>query len=234
VIGTSNRSAGVFGFSNSFGVVGQATSPGSYAGFFNGNVFVIGNRGAKSAAVPFPDGTRRVLYCMESPELWFDDFGSAKLKRGRAGVPLDTDFAKVIKRGDYRVFLTPEGDCRGLYIRRKSAAGFEVRELMGGKSSIDFSYRIVGRRKDIERHRRFAKTETPELPAGAAEGIARKPPSAASVRWLVARVEKEARRRRPKLAKKGKSSRPLPNYLRLAPRIARQTRGEAVRNKRAS
>jgi hypothetical protein len=35
----------------------------------------------------------------------------------------------VIKRGDYRVFVTPEGDCRGLYVRRKAAAAFELREL---------------------------------------------------------------------------------------------------------
>jgi hypothetical protein len=80
---------------------------------------------------------------MESPELWFEDFGTAKLKRGRVVVKLDADFAKVIKRGDYKVFLTPEGDCRGLYVRRKSAASFEVRELMGGKSSIAFSYRSM-------------------------------------------------------------------------------------------
>jgi hypothetical protein len=93
--------------------------------------------------------------------------------RGRAGVPLDANFAKVIKTGDYRVFFTPEGDCRGLYLRRKTAASFEVRELMGGKSSIAFSYRIVGRRKDIKEHRRFAKIDT-LLPAPAP----RKPMSA--------------------------------------------------------
>src|SRR5262249_48964375 len=62
--------------------------------------------------------------------------------------------------GDYRVFPAPEGDCRGLFVRRKSATTFEVRELMGGKSSIAFSYRIVGRRKDIKEHRRFAKIDT--------------------------------------------------------------------------
>jgi hypothetical protein len=73
-------------------------------------------------------------------------------------VKLDANFAKVIKRGDYKVFLTPEGDCRGLYVR-KSAASFEVRELAGGTSSVAFSYRIVGRRKDIRGHRRFAKID---------------------------------------------------------------------------
>ena len=90
---------------------------------------------------------------MESPELWFEDFGTAKLKAGRTVIKLDADFAKVIKRGDYRVFLTPEGDCRGLYVQRKGAASFEVCELAGGKSNVTFSYRIVGRRKDIRTHR---------------------------------------------------------------------------------
>jgi hypothetical protein len=45
-------------------------------------------------------------------------------------------------------------------VRRKSAASFEVRELMGGKSGIAFSYRIVGRRKDIKAQKRFAKIDT--------------------------------------------------------------------------
>jgi hypothetical protein len=61
----------------------------------------------------------------------------------------------VIKSCDYHVFVTPEGDCHGLYVRRKSADSFEVRELTGGKSDIAFSYRIVGRRKDIKSHQRF-------------------------------------------------------------------------------
>jgi len=85
-----------------------------------------------------------------------------------AVVKLDTDFAKVIKRGDYKVFLTPEGDCRGLYVRRRTAS-FEVRELAGGKSSVAFSYRIVARRKDIRAPQRFAKIDTRlKLPPAAA------------------------------------------------------------------
>jgi hypothetical protein len=47
---------------------------------------------------------------MESPEHWFEDFGSARLTRGRAKVKLDADFAKVVTLNGYRVFLTPEGD----------------------------------------------------------------------------------------------------------------------------
>jgi hypothetical protein len=173
VIGTSNKLMGVYGFSaGNGGVVGETANPNSFAGYFQGNVMVIGTLTAtagKNAVVPFPDGTQRVLHCMESPEHWFEDFGAAKLKRGRAVVKLDADFGKVFKRGDYRVFVTPEGDCRGLYVRRKRAASFEVRELAGGKSSIAFFYRIVGRRKDVRGHKRFAKIDTRlPLPAAAA------------------------------------------------------------------
>jgi hypothetical protein len=116
VIGTSNAAIGIYGFSTgNSGVVGETANPNSFAGYFAGNVHVTGNLTVagpvKGAIMPFPDGTQRVLYCMESPEPWFEDFGSGKLKRGRAVVKIDRDFAKVIKRGDYHVFLTPRGDC---------------------------------------------------------------------------------------------------------------------------
>src|SRR6266508_2771899 len=85
--------AGVYGIStNNAGVVGQSANPNSFGGYFFGNVVVTGNLAVngtisspnKQAVVAFPDGTQRVLYCMESPEYWFEDFGAAKLKRGRA------------------------------------------------------------------------------------------------------------------------------------------------------
>jgi len=211
VIGTSNTTAGVLGFSNNVGVLGSSNNIGvfgvstNFAGVFQGNLLVTGT---KSAAVPFPDGSQRALYCIESPELWFEDFGTAKLKRGRAGVRLDADFAKVIKRGDYHVFLTPKGDCRGLFAYRKSAASFEVRELMGGKSSIAFSYRIVGRRKDITGHGRFAKIDT-LLPApGATRAPRQRKPTAAALRAFVGGLEQEARERAPKRARQVGRSRP--------------------------
>jgi hypothetical protein len=202
VIGTSDARIGVYGFSTAnAGVVGESVN--SFAGFFAGNVMVTGNLtvggvispNPKLAVMPFPDGTHRALYCMESPEVWFEDFGAARLKRGRALVKIDADFAKVIKRGDYRVFVTPEGDCRGLYIRRKQATSFEVRELGGGKSSVAFSYRIVGRRKDIGRHTRFAKIDArlakidTRLPLPAVRG--RRPTP--TLRAFIAEIEKEAR-----------------------------------------
>jgi hypothetical protein len=188
VIGTSNARIGVYGFSaGNAGVVGESVN--SFAGYFAGNVVVTGTltAGVKNAAVKFPDGSQRVLHCMESPEHWFEDFGAAKLARGRATVKLDADFAKVIKRGDYHVFLTPRGDCRGLYVRSQGGASFEVRELAGGTSSVAFSYRIVGRRKDINRHKRFAKIDT-RLPLPAVRG--RRPTP--TLRAFIAEIEKDA------------------------------------------
>jgi hypothetical protein len=208
VIGTSRAQAGVYGFSKEGdGVVGHSTN---YAGFFIGNLLVV--NGIKAAAVPFPDGTHRVLYCMESPELWFEDFGTAKLRRGRAVVKLEADFAKVIKRGDYRVFPAPEGDCHGLYVRRKSANSFEVRELMGGKSNVTFSYRIVGRRKDIKGQHRFAKVDAlrrvPPRQRAARSAPRVKIPQRvpARLRALATRMEKQAQAQTSKRARKRKRS----------------------------
>jgi hypothetical protein len=212
VIGASNAAIGVYGFSTgNSGVVGE--SVGSWAGYFAGNVVVTGQifAGIKDAIVPFPDGSKRVLHCMESPEHWFEDFGAGKLKRGRAVVKLDGDFAKVIKRGDYHVFLTPRGDCRGLYVRRQGSTSFEVRELAAGTSSVAFSYRIVGRRKDIKGHRRFAKIDTRlSLPRARPTRTARRMkipgPTPAELRAVAARMEKEVRAQMRKLGRKGKRS----------------------------
>jgi hypothetical protein len=193
VIGTSRALMGIYGFSTqNAGVVGETANPQSFAGYFAGNVIVTGTltAGVKNAAVRFPDGSQRVLHCMESPEHWFEDFGAAKLKGGRATVKLDADFAKVIKRGDYHVFLTPRGDCRGLYVRSQGGASFEVRELAGGTSNVAFSYRIVGRRRDIDRHKRFAKIDT-RLPLPVVRGR-RRPPT---LRAFLAELEREARAR---------------------------------------
>jgi hypothetical protein len=62
--------------------------------FVRGDFTVAG--GAKSAAVPHPDGTHRWLYCLESPESWFEDFGRAQLTCGRAEVKIDPDFAALV------------------------------------------------------------------------------------------------------------------------------------------
>ena len=62
-----------------------------------------------------PESHRR-LYAVESPENWLD-FGPAKLVNGRAVITIEPVFAETVNtEGDYHVFVTPKGNCSGLYV----------------------------------------------------------------------------------------------------------------------
>ena len=108
--------------------------------------------GAKNAVVPIDDGQRHVaLSAIESPKNWFEDFGSAQLSAGAAIITLEAQFAQTVNTSmEYHVFLTPNGDCKGLYVTQKAPTSFEVHELGGGTSSVSFDYRIVALRRNFE------------------------------------------------------------------------------------
>ena len=120
--------------------------------------------GAKHAVVPIDGGQRKVaLAAIESPKNWFEDFGSAQLSGGVATVTLEPDFAQTVNTGlEYHVFLTPNGDCKGLYVSQKTGASFEVHELGGGGSNVGFDYRIVALRKNFENIRLEDRTNDPD------------------------------------------------------------------------
>ena len=100
------------------------------------------------------------LYGVASPENWFEDFGSGQLSGGSAKIPLDPAFASTVNSGEtYHVFLTPRGECEGLYVAATTASGFEVRELHHGTSNISFDYRIIAKRRGYERVRLEDVTE---------------------------------------------------------------------------
>jgi hypothetical protein len=123
--------------------------------------------GSKSAVVPVDNGARKVaLYAVESPKNWFEDFGSASLSNGSALIPLELTFAQTVNTASYHVFLTPNGDCKGLYVSQKGTGGFEVRELGGGTSNISFDYRIVAERRGYENIRMADKTQLFQKAAG--------------------------------------------------------------------
>ena len=97
---------------------------------------------------------------------------------------LDGTFAQTVNASsDYHVFLTPEGDCRGLYVTRKTATGFEVHELGGGQSSVAFYYRIVALRRGFENVRmaditeQMKKANAPLPKAGPGFALPARPPA---------------------------------------------------------
>jgi hypothetical protein len=103
--------------------------------------------GTKSAVVNLKNGEGVTLYAVEASENWF----SAKLKDGAAVVAIDPLYSETVNTEiDYHVFLTPRGECKGLYVTNQKGSSFEVRELNGGNSDISFSYRIVAKRKGYE------------------------------------------------------------------------------------
>jgi hypothetical protein len=148
---------------------------GAFAAAFYGPVIVGGALtvvgGPKSAAVPYPDGSHRRLYCLESPESWFEDFGTGLLECGRADVPIDPDFATVVNLSDYHVFLTPYDSDSVLHVSHRTSAGFSVEAdpeiaALKGKKGTDlegtFSWRVVAKRKDIKGERFATVTIPPE------------------------------------------------------------------------
>ncbi len=127
-----------------------------------GGLLVQGNlvvTGAKNAVVTI-DGKKRLIYCQESPEVWVEDFGSGKLVNGRAHIELDPTFLKAVtidEKHPMRVFIQLNGDCNGVYVV-KGKTGFDVIELRGGRSNVEFDYRVVAKRKGFENKRfEFAK-----------------------------------------------------------------------------
>jgi len=179
VVGTSGAGDGVNGNSsviNKSGVYGSSSANGGYGVFgrnavdgstgFLGKVAIGGActittagdlacTGSKSAVVPVDHGTRQVaLYAIESPQNWFEDFGSGQLANGSATIQLEGLFAQTVNTGvNYHVYLTPNGDCKGLYVTAKTQTSFRVHELGKGTSNVAFDYRIVAERKGYEQIR---------------------------------------------------------------------------------
>jgi hypothetical protein len=53
------------------------------------------------------------------------------------------------------IFLSAcsKGICKGLFVTGETGHGFKVRELSGGKSGVEFDYRIVAHRNGYEANR---------------------------------------------------------------------------------
>jgi hypothetical protein len=110
--------------------------------------------GIKHAAVPLRNHQMVNVTSMESTEVWFEDFGSGQLTGGIATVSIEASFQQIVSLSTgYHVFVTPKGDCKGLFVANESTNDFEVRELSGGQSSAEFDYRIVAHRKGYEKMR---------------------------------------------------------------------------------
>lgn len=189
VYGLSARGHGLVGATAASGgaaVVGASNGvAGAFAAAFYGPLIVGGDftvvGGAKSAAVPHPDGSHRRVYCVESPESWFEDFGKGQLADGVADVRFDPDFAAIVRLDEYHVFVTAHSDHDGLHVADHRPDGFTVR-ARGGSSCASFSWRVVARRRDVDGPR-LAAVAIPAAPSTSrsrqSTGCASRPPRTA-------------------------------------------------------
>lgn len=114
-----------------------------------------GQTGGKSGVVATENFGQRLLYAVESTEVWFEDFGSGQLVNGQARIDLDPVFAETVTitaQHPMQVFVTLTGDCNGVYIQ-KFNDHFIVRELAAGRSNATFDFRVVAKRKGLENTR---------------------------------------------------------------------------------
>jgi hypothetical protein len=102
--------------------------------------------GAVSTVVRDLDGNEVMLSCPESPENLYMDYGVGVLKDGYAFIEIDPILQKNIivnEQHPIKIYIQPEGNCNGVYVKNKSIKSFEVVELNNGKNNVPFSYQIV-------------------------------------------------------------------------------------------
>jgi hypothetical protein len=148
--GTTNY--GVYGQANygstSYGVYGHANNATTNYGVYYSNG--LGGSGTKSAIVRTEEGPMAV-YCQESPENWFEDFGSGTMHRGRAEIELARDFRLTVTiNGSYpmRVFITPLADI-GRWWVEKGTTGFTLMAPEAPEGA-EFDFRVVAKRRGYE------------------------------------------------------------------------------------
>lgn len=154
----AGTSFGVYGIGNTVGngnTGGYFTNgSGSYAyvGFtFGGTAYKINGAGTVSTIVKNTKNQSVNLYCPESPEVLFQDFGTGVLVNGSAHINMDETFTKNItvnEKHPLRVIIQLEGDCKGVFVTNKTQAGFDVKELQGGNSNIPFTWFVSANRAD--------------------------------------------------------------------------------------
>ena len=139
------------GGTNAYGL--WAIGNQGFAAVFDGKVRINGplevSGGGKSAVVPLPDGSSVLMYALECPDSWFEDFGFGRLENGVAQIEIDENFASSIgNETSYHVFLSEYEGNNSLYVASRTSSAFEVRSATAGASG-EFSYRIVAKRADI-------------------------------------------------------------------------------------
>ena len=192
VTGNPGYSIGVQGLANStsqdaFGVQGLAFSNSTtraggyfealnYAGASQAYAYVgtsvgginrkITGTNAVSEIIPTPNHGRITMTAPESPEYWYQDYGTAEMINGRAHVDIDPILADIViidAQNPIRAFFTPQDmlNFNGAAITNQSSTGFDIVELNGGRNNGKVQYQIIVRPKTGYGEGRFPQAAGP-------------------------------------------------------------------------
>jgi len=158
VYGTAGSGAdanyGVYGYGGvspgnaNYGVYGESYD-GTGVYYSNG----LAGTGTKSAVVKTEEGPR-LVYCQESPENWFEDFGSSIINNGEAIVYIASDFLQTVTINSdhqFKVFITPNAKIGEWWVEKKD--NYFILYAPDAMDGAAFDYRLVAKRKGFENQR---------------------------------------------------------------------------------
>lgn len=145
------------GASNAYAYVGTRTG---------GTNRKITGTASVSEIIPTKDHGRITLTCPESPEYWYQDYGTVELVNGKAHVDLDPILADVIFVNQHypiRVFCTPVDmlNFNGVAVVNRTETGFDLVELNGGSNSGTIDYQLIVKPKTNYGEGRFPQAPGP-------------------------------------------------------------------------
>ncbi|MBL0016801.1 MAG: hypothetical protein IPP17_10185 [Bacteroidetes bacterium] len=222
--GNPGYTVGINGLANSqnedaIGVVGRAfcNSGFTIGGYFEGNTYpgvnvgyayVGGNDGfgatkitglgAVAEIIPTPNHGRVKMLCPESPEYWYQDYGTVTMVNGFAHVDLDPILADIIvvdAANPIRVFATPVNmlNFEGVTMTNLTPTGFDLVELNGATHSGIVDYQLVCKPKTNFGQGRFIQARgpawlKPDMEPAAAKA-ANRTPSSQMFQWPADHVQ---------------------------------------------
>ncbi|MBC7607690.1 MAG: hypothetical protein H7199_12160 [Burkholderiales bacterium] len=177
-------------FQDAIGVMGSAFSNSAFTsagGYFSGSTYASTNYayayvggtinggvtlrkivgiGSVSEIIPTETHGRITLTCPESPEYWYQDYGTVQIVNGRATITLDDILADIIVVDDenpIRVICTPVGMpyFNGITILSQTKNSVEILELNGGNHSGKLQYQLVAKPKTNYGEGRFPQAPGP-------------------------------------------------------------------------
>ena len=155
VFGNCPNGTGVYGIAtgtigSNKGVYGTTYSTDGIGVYYSGG---LAGSGAKSCIVKTSQGPT-LMYCQESPENWFEDFGEGQLVNGRCYIELDPLFLETVTidaANPMKVYVTPNGPLGEWWVEKGN--NYFSLVTMNAVDGTRFDYRIVAKRKGFESKR---------------------------------------------------------------------------------